>query len=61
MIVLIMKDAKRLVVTQKVMDETMDIVESAKALYFSERQMYRLMAQVREKTKENGSRMSSKP
>jgi hypothetical protein len=49
MIVLTMKDEKRLVVTQKVMDGTMDIIEGARVLSFSERQMYRLMEQVRER------------
>ena len=49
MIVLTMKDEKRLVVTQKVMDGTMDIIEGAHVLSFSERQMYRLMEQVRER------------
>jgi len=49
MILLTMKDEKRLVVAEKVMDGTMDILEGAKVLSFSERQMYRLMAQVREK------------
>ena len=43
MIVQTMKDEKRLVVTQKVMDGTMDIIEGAHVLSFSERQMYRLM------------------
>jgi len=42
MIVLTMKDEKRLVVVEKVMDGTMDMMEGTKALCFSERQMYRL-------------------
>jgi len=41
MIVLTMKDEKRLVVTQKVMDGTMDIIEGADVLSFSARQMER--------------------
>jgi transposase len=49
MIVLTMKDEKRLIVTQKVMDGTMDIIDGAHVLSFSERQMYRLMEQVRER------------
>ena len=49
MIVLTMKDEKRLVVVEKVIDGTMDMMEGTKALCFSERQMYRLMEQVRER------------
>ena len=49
MIVLTMKDEKRLVVVQKVMDGTMDVARGASVLSVSERQMYRLMSLVREK------------
>ena len=47
MILLTMKDEKRLVVVEKVMDGTMDIERGAEALSVSERQIYRLMERVR--------------
>ncbi|MEK7748229.1 MAG: hypothetical protein AAB300_04055 [Nitrospirota bacterium] len=43
MILLTMKEEKKLTVVQKVMDGTMDIEQSSKVLGISERQMYRLM------------------
>ena len=48
MLVLTMKDEKRLLVVQKVMDGVMKIDEGLRVLNVSERQMYRLMARVRE-------------
>jgi transposase len=45
---LTMKEEKKLIVVQKVMDGTMDIEQGAKVLGVSERQLYRLMASVRE-------------
>ena len=47
MIILTMKDEKRLVVVEKVMDGTMDIERGAEVLSVSERQIYRLMERVR--------------
>lgn len=48
MLLLTMKEEKKLVVAQRVMDGTMDTQGGAKALGISDRQMYRLMAWVRE-------------
>lgn len=48
MILLTMKDEKKLIVVQRVMDGTMDIGRGARVVGLSERQMYRLMAWVRE-------------
>ena len=48
MILLTMKENKKLAVVQRVMDGTMDREGGAQALGLSERQMYRLMAKVRE-------------
>jgi hypothetical protein len=42
-----MKEEKKLIVVQKVMDGKMEIGEGARVLGLSERQMYRLMASVR--------------
>jgi transposase len=49
MVLLTMKDEKRLLVVQRVMDGTMDVAEGSRVLGLSERQMYRLMARVRER------------
>jgi transposase len=49
MILLTMKEEKRLIVVQKVMDGAMELGEGANVLGVSERQMYRLMASVRKR------------
>jgi hypothetical protein len=46
---LTMKEEKKLIVVQKIMDGGMEITTGASALGLSERQMYRLMASVRQR------------